>query len=78
VFSHEQIAPVGSNGIRTDGNVTLLVTGWNFGPASSAGPVGSGQGPLVQFVRVQSLVQELPVLAYTVLNHSTLSVSGAR
>jgi hypothetical protein len=51
------VAPVGVNGIRTDGNVTLLVTGWNFGPGVSAGPLGSGTGPLLQFVRVRTLVQ---------------------
>ena len=52
-----QTAPVGSNGLRTDGNLTLVVTGWNFGPGIADGPLGSGRGPLAQFVRVQSLVQ---------------------
>ena len=48
---------MGSNGLRTDGNLTLVVTGWNFGPGIADGPLGSGRGPLAQFVRVQSLVQ---------------------
>jgi hypothetical protein len=69
-----QVAPVGPAGLPTAGNVTLLVSGANFGPASSAGPLGSGRGPLVQYVRVLSQVQEVPVASFTVLNHTALRV----
>ena len=59
--------PIGHSGVRTDGNVTLHVLGANFGPPSAV-------GALVQYVRVQTPVQEVPVTSFTVLNHTTLEV----
>ena len=58
----------GSGAISTDGNVTLLLLGSGFGPSTT-----SPTGHLVQYLRVQTGIQELPVPSFTVLNHSTVA-----
>ena len=64
-------SPVGANGVRTDGQVDLLVSGANFGPPPGQQPYGT----LVQYVRVQSPVAVSSVLAFLVVNHTTLRVT---
>jgi hypothetical protein len=65
VYPSNGVVPTGANGVRTDGNVTLRLIGNQFGPSTS---------PLVQYVRVQSPISELPVLSFTVQSDTTLDV----
>lgn len=65
VYPSNGVVPTGTNGVRTDGNLTLRLIGGQFGPSTA---------PLVQYVRVQSPVSELPVLAFTVQSDTILDV----
>lgn len=65
-YSGTGIVPTGVNGIRTDGNVSVILTGADFGPASA---------PLVQWVRITSPVAQYPVTSFTVLSDTQLNVT---
>lgn len=66
--SNTAITPNGLNAIHTDGNVSMIIRGSNFGPSVR---------PLVQWVRVTSPVAQYAVRSYTVLNDTALNVTVA-
>lgn len=66
VYPDTGVAPTGSNGISTDGNVTLQLLGADFGPSIP---------PLVQYVRVTSSVAEYAVTSFTIVSDTVLNVT---
>lgn len=65
-YPSSSIVPLGANGVRTDGNVTLTLTGTNFGPVSPS---------FVQYVRILSSFGETSATSFSLVSDGVLSVT---